>query len=256
VRGHRDLTLVVGLAVVCAAIALLVPLEAVRVVAAAPLCLVLPGYAIVAASFGPRSLSRGRFTVLVLGISLMTLVLSALVLNYVPGGIRDISWAIIVLVVIAGACRWTAIKRKPGELPYVSGPWPSATPADRLLLGGGALAAIVALLISATVFSADEVVGFTRIAMLPNASGSAVRIGIESNEKHRRSYRLRLALSGRPLLVKRLSLDPGDELELRVRIDSGLDRGSGRLAASLYRESSPQTLYRRVTSWLPAERSG
>ena len=48
-RGHRDLRLVVRLAIACAAVALLAPWEALRFLAAAPLCLVLPGYAVASA---------------------------------------------------------------------------------------------------------------------------------------------------------------------------------------------------------------
>ena len=110
-RGHRDLRFVVRLAIACAVVALLAPWEALRL-AAAPLCLVLPGYAITSAAFGPRPLTRGRFAVLTLGMSLIALVLCALLLNYVPGGIRDLSWAIVLTVVVIAASRLAAIERK------------------------------------------------------------------------------------------------------------------------------------------------
>ena len=114
-----------------------------------------------------------------------------------------------------------------------------------------AAAMIAALVISETVYPAGDVEGFTRLSMIPEAEGSAVDIGVESNEQQGRSYLLRLTLEGRLLLKKRFGLAPGDESRLRVRLPSGSEEPSGRLAASIYRTSSPDTVYRRVTSWLP-----
>jgi uncharacterized membrane protein len=255
VRRHRDLRLVVSLAVVCALVALLAPFEALRLVAAAPLCLLLPGYAIISAAFGPRLLDRGRLAVLVLGTSLMNLVLCALVLNYAPGGIRDISWAAILVAVIVATSRWAAIQRRPAGSRVREGLRLRASGGDAILLGGGLLAAIAALIISATPYSAGGAVGFTRLWMLPTANGNAVRIGIGSNEQHRHSYRLRVRLSGRDLLLSKLSLDPGEERELRVPFEPAGGRRT-RIAASLYRDSSPDVLYRRVTGSIGADKSG
>jgi hypothetical protein len=250
-RGHRDLWLVVAGAVLCAVIALLVPLEAVRLAAAAPLCLVFPGYALASATFSARSLSGGRFAALVLGLSLIILILSALLLNYGPGGIRDVSWAVILVLVTVAACRWAAVKRKQGEVPYALRSRTRVSRGDYLFLGGAAVAIVAALVVSATVYPAGEVEGFTRLSMLADSSGGAATVGVDSNEQGRRSYLLSLTLDTRPLLTKRLSLDPGDESLLRVQLPQDRGPPSGELVASLYRASSPDTLYRRVNSWLP-----
>jgi hypothetical protein len=250
-RGHRDLSLVAAGAILSAAIALVVPTEAIRLIAAAPLCLVLPGYALASATFAARSLSGGRFATLVLGLSIIILILSALVLNYVPGGIRDVSWAVILVLLTVASCRWAAVKREPGELPFAGWDRPQVSAVDRLFLGGAALGIVAALVVSATVYPAGDVQGFTRLSMLTDPSGSAATVGVDSNEQHRQSFLLRMTLARRPVLAKRLSLDPGDESVLRVRLPH--DRGAprGMLVASLYRASSPGTLYRRVNSWLP-----
>jgi uncharacterized membrane protein len=253
-RGHRDLRLVVALAVACALIALVIPFEAVRVAAAVPLCLLLPGYAVMSAAFGSRQLDRGRFAALTLGMSLATLVLCALVLNYMPGGIRDVTWAAILVVVVIAASRWAAIHRTPGKTAVRPGRPLRVTRLDGLMVGGGVAAAIVALIISATVFPAPDAVGYTRLWMLPTPSGSAVRIGVGSNEQHRSSYRLEVRLDGRDLLSSHLSLEPGEERELHLPIDLA-GAGSQRIAASLYRASRPGALYRRVTSWVRPDES-
>lgn len=250
-RGRRDLALVAAGAVFCSAVALFVPPEPIRLLAAVPLCLVFPGYALASAVFSARSLSGGRFATLVLGLSLIVLILSALALNYGPGGIRDISWAVILLLITLVASGWAAFRRGPGEVPYAAWNRPRVSPGDGLFLAGAALAIVAAVAVSATVYPAGDVLGFTRLSMLTKANSSAVDIGVESNEQHRRSYLLRLTLAGRPLLRKRLTLAPGDESRLRVRLPSDLGQSSGRLAASLYRAGAPGVLYRRVTSWLP-----
>lgn len=249
-RGHRDLRLVIRLAIACAVVALLAPWEALRVLAAVPLCLVLPGYALTSAAFGPRPLTRGRFAVLTLGMSLIALVLCALLLNYVPGGIRDLSWAIVLVVVVIAASRLAAIERKSKGPAFVAAKPLRASRADLALLGGGLVAAIVALIVSATLFSADDVRGYTRLSMLPNATGTTVRIGVASNERHRTAYRLMLRLAGRDLMKRTLSLDPGEEREVLVRIPPTEGGQSRRVAASLYRMSAPGALFRRVTSWV------
>ena len=112
-RGHRDLELVVLGAALSALIALLVPLEELRLIGALPLTLVLPGYAIVALTFARRPLGWPHLFVLSLGISLMVLTLGALVLNYGPGGIQSVTWAILLFVVVLAASRGAALRRPP-----------------------------------------------------------------------------------------------------------------------------------------------
>jgi uncharacterized membrane protein len=254
-RGHRDLRLVVALSVVCAAVALVIPFEAVRIAAAVPLCLVLPGYAVVSAAFGSRQLERGRFAALTLGMSLATLVLCALVLNYMPGGIRDVTWAAILVLVVTAASRWAAIHRSPGKTVVRGGRPLRVRRRDALMLGGGGLAAIVALIVSATVYPAPDAIGYTRLWMLPTASGSAARVGVGSNEQRPQSYLLRVRLGGRELLHSSLSLDPGEERVMRVPIGPVPGGEPRRLTASLYRKGRPEVLYRRVTSWVGPDKS-
>jgi uncharacterized membrane protein len=254
-RGNRDLRIVVALAVACAAIALIVPLEAVRIAAGVPLCLLLPGYALVSAAFGSRQLDWGRFAVLTLGMSLATLILCALVLNYLPGGIRDVTWAAILVVVVLAASRWAAISRRRGKSAVRPGKRLQATRLDALMVAGGGLAAIVALAVSATVYPAADAVGYTRLWMLPTATKSAVRVGLGSNEQRRQSYLIRVSLGERELLRSTLSLDPGEERVWRIPVGRVPGDEPMRLAASLFRRSRPTVLYRRVTTWVGPDKS-
>ena len=47
------------------------------------------------------------------GLSLAMLALGSLVLNYVPGGIRACSWAVLLVLVVLAASREAALRRRP-----------------------------------------------------------------------------------------------------------------------------------------------
>src|SRR6187397_103616 len=99
-RGHRDLRLVAAAAIVCAVVALITPLGPVRVVFAAPLALILPGYALTSALFGSNRPEPLQWLALTLGVSLACLALGSLLLNYVPGGIGGLAWAILLVLIV------------------------------------------------------------------------------------------------------------------------------------------------------------
>ena len=88
---------------------------------------------------------------------------------------------------------------------------------------------VAALVVSATVYPAGDVQGYTRLSMLADSSGNAATVGVDSNEQRRQSYVLRLTLAGGPLVNKRLSLDPGEESVLRVRLPQDRGRPTGAL---------------------------
>ena len=80
-------------------------------------------------------------------------------------------------------------------------------------------------------------------------------VGVISNEHDRASYRLRVRLGGdEQARSYRVELDPGEERTYEIAVPQ---RASGRtrVAASLYREERPGHLYRRVTSWLPRQKT-
>lgn len=253
-RGHRDLSLVSAGAVACALVALLFPLEAVRVLAAVPLCLILPGYAIAAAVFGAREIDFWRGFVLTLGMSLSVLALGGFVLNYGPGGVRGSSWAILLVLVVVGSCRSAALRR--------GAPGRSASPVrPRLALGAGQAAllaaalvvATAALVIAETPFPADEARGFSRLWMLPTPNRGEVRIGAGSEEHDSFDYTLEFRVGGQQKAQKiDFRLDPGEVQEFTLPLGRAAERGPVRAKASLIRKDRFQDVYRRVTMWLPA----
>jgi len=255
VRGHRDLTIASAAAAVCALVALLSPLPSIALIAALPLALFLPGYVLTAAIFGRNAPDPPRQAILTAGLSLAVLVLGSLLLNYAPGGIRALSWAILLVLLVVGAARLAAIRRraplKPSRPPGRPPRRPSPAPLDAALFAVGGLAAVGALVLAQIPVTAGNADGFTALWMLPSQEGARARVGISSNEQEPTSYRLYVRTERDSGVTKRFTLDPGEERQFSVELDP--DLAGLRLTASLYRDQKPQRVYRRVTSWLPDE---
>jgi uncharacterized membrane protein len=254
VRGHRDLGLACVAAVLCALVAALVPLEIVRLVAALPLALFLPGYAIIAVAFGSRELALPKRIVLSVATSLMALVLGTFVLNIFPFGLRTASWAGLLPLVVIAACRGAALRRDPADRqPRRRMTLPRPAPASLALGAVAVLIAAAALVLAQKPLPAKDAVGFTALWMLPtDAREDAVAVGVISNEQHSASYRLEVSLGKSQSKTYRVDLDPGEERVYEVEVPP---RASGRIhvVSTLYRKGRPGHVYRRVTSWLPRQ---
>jgi uncharacterized membrane protein len=256
VRGHRDLTRACAAAVLCAVVAALVPLEIVRLVAALPLALFLPGYAVVAAAFGSREPALPKRITLSVAVSLMVLVLGAFVLNIFPFGLETASWAVLLPLIVIAACRGAALRRDPAE----SGkrrrlvlPRPAT---GTIALGAVALAiAVAALALAEKPLPAENAEGFSALWMLPTDSREdRVAVGVISNEQDPLAYRLRVSLGKGRSKTYRVNLDPGEERVYEVDVPPK-PGDTTHIVASLYKEEAPQKLYRRVTSWLPRQKT-
>jgi len=256
VRGHRDLTLASLAAVVCALVAALVPWELIRLVAALPLTLFLPGYAIVTAAFYERELAPPKRLTLSVAASLMVLVLGTLVLNVFPFGLRTASWAVFLPLVVIGVCAWAALRRgRPSRRPrslLASLGRPTARTA--VLVGAAILISAAAVALAQKPLPAKNADGFTVLWMLPaDSREEAVVVGVESNEQDPASYRLEVSIGAEgQSQTEEIELDPGEGETFEVEVPS--PPGSRRrVVASLYREDRPGHLFRRVTRWLPRQ---
>lgn len=255
-RGHRDLQRASVGAVVCAIVAVLVPWEIVRVIAAVPLTLFLPGYAIAAACFEQRELAPPKLAMLSAGISLMVLALGALLLNVFPFGLTTLSWAVLLVLVIVACCRAAALRRgRPGRRQPASPAW-RPSPLGAGLVAVAVVISIAALVLAQRPLPAGNAVGFTALWMLPaNPQEKAVVVGVLSSEQDPTAYTLRIARAGHgPPRSYRLSLDPGEEKTFEIPV-ARRPRGRAHVVASLYLASQPQHLYRRVTTWLPRQKT-
>jgi uncharacterized membrane protein len=255
-RGHRDLERSAVAAVACALVAALVPWEIVRIVAALPLALFLPGYAIVAVAFGSDELALSKRLTLSVAVSLMVLALGALVLNAFPFGIRTASWAVLLAVVILAACFGAARRRgRPQSGQGRRSPLASFRPSrgSIAMLTAAVAIAAAALVLAQKPLPAKNAEGFTALWMLPtDAKEDAARVGVISSEQDPASYRLEVKVENSGRREYRLDLDPGQEESFEVEVPR-VPGGRTRVVASLYREDEPQRLFRRVTRWLPRQ---
>lgn len=250
-RGQGDLRLVAAAAVLCAGLALLIPIDGVALVFALPLALFLPGYAITAAAFARRPLPWPQFLLLSLALSIATLVLGSLVLNYL-GGIHPLSWALLLLLVVFATCRVAAVRR---------GTSGRAIQLPRLRLGGlqaamllGAVAAAtVALVLASTSVPANDALGYTQLWILPQpgTAHSRAQVGVRSQQQTSVDYDLRVRIGDDAVLRRSFRLAPGETRLVKLRAPPGT-KGTVPVIATLLRHNRPFQVYRRVKGSLTA----
>ena len=247
----------------CALLALLIPCRLLSLLFAAPLAFFLPGYAIVAATFARRNLGWPRScSCSASALSLAMLALGALVLNYVPGGIRASSWAILLLLVVArllprrGAC---GLPRSPPGAPCRGRASVAATAAvsapaaaGRRRRGGAG---------DYEPLPADKARGYTELWVdAERRSRAGVPIGVGSERAARRPPTCCAREFGRARAPDRAPLRPRAgrrarmlELTRRRRRRAGRCRSGQRRSPRRQPRPGP---YRRVSAWIPARRRG
>lgn len=256
-RGHRDLRIAVGLALICALLAPLLPVEVLSLLFALPLAFFLPGYALTAATFARRPIERPQLLLLSLGLSLCVLALGALLLNYVPGGIGAVSWTLLLLLVVLNGCRVAALRRPATRSGGAALAWPGLrlTATGAGLLIAAVLCATAALAVTFTTTSAKHADGYTALWLLPPAPKDApvggARIGVNSEEQKPADYRLQVRVGDRPgQIVRRFSLDPGQTRVLKLKPPEPGSAQPVAVKALLFRKNKSGNVYRRVSGWL------
>lgn len=251
-RGHRDLRIACAAAVVCALVGLLLPVDAVRALFVVPLALLLPGYAVATATFARRDLSRPLLALISLSLSLALLALGSLLLNYTPGGIRALPWAILLVVIVVGGCA-VAARRREAAGPAPAWRWPRPRALALALSLGGLAAVIAAVALAAATVPAKNAIGFTELWVLPSngAESEQAQVGIRSQEQHVVPYDLLVRVGSGLLLRRSFRLQPGAMKIFRV---SALADPGGRpipVTATLLRQNRTDKVYRRIRGWLP-----
>lgn len=251
-KGQRDLAIVAWGSVLCAVLALVIPWPALSLVFAAPLALLAPGYAIVAATFARRDLGWPRTALLSLALSLATLVIGSFLLNYAPGGIRDISWAILLSLVTIACCRAAALRRPKSGGPAL--PMPKISRRDGVFMLGGLALAVVAVVLAMTTLPAKNARGFTELWVTPQANRtgpSFAEIGVGSEEQHETSYVLRTRVGNGTPSVRRFTLRPGEEHTIRLDATPAVDGAPVPVKARLALAARPGQVYRQVFASIP-----
>jgi hypothetical protein len=250
-KGQRDLRLLTAVALLCAVLALLIPVDGIALIFAVPLTLFLPGYAIAAAALARRKLAWPQVLLLSIALSLAVLVLGGLVLNY-TGGIHPLSWAVLLLLVVFSACRVAAVRRGPGR---GSPHWPRLRlrRLELAMLGGGIVATAVALVLSSSAVPANDAVGYTQLWILPKAGshGSKAQVGVRSQQQTSIDFDLRIRIGTQRLVRRSFRLTPGETRLVRLRAPAG-SSGMVPVIATLLRHNRPFSVYRRVKGSLVA----
>jgi uncharacterized membrane protein len=246
-RGHRDLRLIVAAAIVCAALALVIPVEFLSLLFAAPLAFFLPGYAIAAATLVRNRLPTMQLLPLSLGLSLATLALGSLLLNYL-GGLMAGSWALLLVLVTVVAASVAAVRRPAPQAGVMRLPRPAAATLMMALVGlvlaGGAVA------LAYTPLNAGHTIGYTELWIQP-AGDAAVWVGVGNQQHTRTGYELQVKFGhGATPVSRSLTLDPGEQAVVRLTAPAGTPSGPLQVVGTLFREDTPGVAYRRVDTWL------
>jgi uncharacterized membrane protein len=251
-KGNRDLQLAVRAAVVCAVLAIVLPIPALSLIAAAPLVFFLPGYAIVCAVFARRRIDPARLLVLSVGLSLAVLTLIPLLLDLLPGGVSTGWWAIALCAVVLAAARAAALgRRKPARAAFRRPRLSLARP-EAGLLAIGLLAGIAAVVLVFIPVSSKNALGYSELWIEPQGGEvPSVLVGVASREQEEDRFRMeaRTNLSDIPFEITSFQLEPGEQRELVVQPPVAGERPV-KISVTLFREGVPQP-YRRVAAWTP-----
>jgi uncharacterized membrane protein len=258
VTWHRDLRATLIATVVLTALALAVPVGWISLLLLVPVAFFLTGYAIMLAAFvgGPQPWPRAFW--ISLGLSLATLALLPLPLNYL-GGLTAVSWAIALALVVLVACAVAALRRpsdRSDASPAPRVPRPSPLTA---LLGVGSLALVAAaIVLSQTTFANGKAEGFTELWMkavpAAGASPAMVRIGVGNQEQHYTTYEVRARFAGGGEVERTLSLYPGSDETFELEADPQPTAAEPTFVSVTLKRRPEETdvPYRRVYGWIPA----
>jgi hypothetical protein len=258
VRGHRDLRIAVAAAAGCALLALVLPVDVLRLAFAIPLTLFLPGYAIVAATFARRPIDGTRRLLLGVGLSLAVLALGGLLLNY-AGGLRSGTWALLLVAVVAAAARAAALRRPAASAAALSLPLPRIGAPAAGFLVAAALVTVAAFVLAFTPVSAKHAIGYTELWAQPvdGLPTPTARIGIGSDEQEATDYFLRVHFgpNGRTT-IRVFKLKPGESRVIRFEDEASATNHAIPVHAALFRAEEPYRAYRRVSAWIAPPSTG
>jgi hypothetical protein len=212
--------------------------------ALAALVLIVPGWAIAAALFPPRSVTSDERAVLAVAFSIGAWALGGLLLGLVVGLDRP-AWILLGIAMTAGAGLLARARRR-ARPPAKAPPPPPARPRRRaavaLVAVAVALAGVSIALARDSEVSQLRRAHFSSLWMLPQGGpGRPLLLGVQSHEGGSLGYRLELARGSRTVRSWELRLAPGGSWQ--ARLPAAALGGGGPLVASLLRDGS---VYRRV----------
>ena len=254
-----DILVGVALAIIAVVLAFIVPPDWVPIrIVTLPLVLILPGYALTSALLVKQALGIPERIVFSLGLSLVVVILSGLVLNLTPFGLRTSSWAVFLSGITLSASAVALIRRRRQHI-SISG-WLGVgniglTFHEGVLLSLAVLIVCGAVAVSIIGAEQQPRSGFTQLWILPASGASnaknAVRLGMSNMESKAMKYRLAVNMDGK--VVKEwpsIDLNPNEKWEAILVLPQTGHAGAARVEAMLYRANAPTKLYRDVVLWL------
>ncbi len=217
---RRDLALVVALACLAFVAALLTPPIWLRAPLLVPLVLVLPGYALAANLFPPRSVSPAERGVYAVGLSIAVAAAGGLLIQLVIGLDRDVWAALLAVVTVTAGLR--GLRGEDGRRVAALSPsqLPRSLPiALAVFLAAAVIAAMAIASAGDGLREAQAKIHFTDFWMLPEGDSGAsttsatLAVGLRSHEGRSTRYTLVLSRGGAPLATDRLRLHAGEQWE-------------------------------------------
>jgi len=225
-----------------------------RVAFALVLVFVFPGYALVSAMFSKTPFRLETYLVFAIALSIAVTVLSGLILHFTPWGLQPITWLLLLSVITLFASAIAIIRRSFAptfegvEIP-LSFNWSQVG-----LLGLAVVVTFAAFTVARNGVFTQVRDGFTQFWILPPTSGTPeiVEIGIRNEEKGNISYRLIVNDSDGVLGEwDSIELLPGEQWDYKLTIQPTDDQ----IDAQLYRNDSPDSVYRSVSLALGSQSS-
>jgi uncharacterized membrane protein len=211
---RRDLALISALAIAALVVALLPVATWLSAALLLPLVLFLPGYALAAGFFPPRTVGRIERAIYAVVLSIAVVAVGGLLIQLVLGLSRD-PWVVFLVAVTLAAALW-AHREHPVE-PLV---WPAGISSGLpVAIVAFVLAGVIACLAIASAGSglrdAQAKIRFADFWLVPAGAGTpatgeeTLEVGLHSHEGRPVRFGLRLARGGQVLLARSLSLRAG-----------------------------------------------
>jgi uncharacterized membrane protein len=251
-----DIFAVNALTFIAVALTLAVPANMTVRILTLPLVLVLPGYALFSALFPARFLGVAERIVFSVGLSLIIVILSGLLLNLTPFGLRANSWAVFLGLITLGASGAALIRRRGQDEPAQSRSMARLTLLPALLFVLAGVIICGAVVVSINGASQQTHTAFSQLWILPGSGVNAtntVRLGVSNMEPQAENYLLEVDVNGQLAKVwPAIDLKPNENWQTTLVLQLArqtVQSGPAKVEAYLYRGTST-TVYRHVLLWL------
>jgi uncharacterized membrane protein len=251
-RRVQDVVIVAALSALATAAVLLFPsVPVIKLAAAGPLVLVLPGYALTMALL-PGLRGAPERLALTLGLTFAVDIAVGLLLQFFPGGLNATSWAlalcgVTVLACLAAVGRRSAQVGADAERQVARGATSLRLSGRQALVGGAALVvALVAMWVALLPVPEQPDQGYTLLWAVPSEGApNSFVLGVRSMEPASSGFTLRLVADGQTLEQFPIVLAPAETWQAQVELPTG-GPSINTVQALLYRADKPDAEYRSV----------